>query len=443
MTPLRSVAIARTPGISLRSAASRSAASMLRGRCARAARGSAAAPPSNVMKSRRRMFHSHCRICRTSGPHLGRIHRDMVGVRPSVACSHGSQCMSRKGAGSRGMAIVALAGLLLAGAASALAAQEVRAGDVEALWKAKLKRPPPAPPSSPDNPLTPEKVALGAQLFADPRLSGNGRRSCASCHRPERNFTDGRPRAVALSGVPLRRITPALWNLAWSKHLFWDGRAPTVEAQVQMPIEEAQEMGGTWPQILHRLGEDADLVVRFRAAFPDKPHVTQATIAKALAAYVPSLVSLPTRFDAWVEGDTGALNAAEQRGFQLFIGKAGCILCHVGWRFTDDRFHDIGLRGSDAGRGAVPGGTPGLVAFRTPSLRELSHTAPYMHDGSLATLETVVAHYAGGFARRPSIATNMNRDLRLSPAERADLVAFLRTLSSDKGPARARRAGPE
>ena len=134
----------------------------------------------------------------------------------------------------------------------------------------------------------------------------------------------------------------------------------------------------------------------------------------------------------------------EVRGFRLFTGKAGCVLCHVGWRFTDDRFHDIGLASRDGGRGAVPGGTPGLMAFKTPSLRELAHTAPYMHDGSLPTLEAVVAHYAGGFVARPSLSTNLVRDLRLSPAERGDLVAFLRTLSSgqNKGPDRARRAGP-
>jgi cytochrome c peroxidase len=156
---------------------------------------------------------------------------------------------------------------------------------------------------------------------------------------------------------------------------------------------------------------------------------------------VRSLVSPPTRFDAWVEGDAAALRPEEVRGFRLFTGKAGCVLCHVGWRFTDDRFHDIGLESRDAGRGAVPGGTPGLMAFKTPGLRELAHTAPYMHDGALPTLDAVVRHYAGGFIARPSLATHINRDLRLSARERADLVAFLRSLSSEKRPARARRAG--
>jgi cytochrome c peroxidase len=204
-------------------------------------------------------------------------------------------------------------------------------------------------------------------------------------------------------------------------------------------------MGGDWPTILRRLEGDADLVGQFRAARPKELTVSQAAVVAALAAYVRSLVSPPTRFDAWIAGDSTALRPAEVRGFRLFTGKAGCVLCHVGWRFTDDRFHDIGLASRDGGRGAVPGGTPGLMAFKTPSLRELARTAPYMHDGSLATLDAVISHYAGGFVARPSLSTNLNRDLRLSQAERADLVAFLRTLSSvqGEGPARARRTGPD
>ena len=295
--------------------------------------------------------------------------------------------MPRGHAGFSAVAIVALACLLLASVASSLGAQ----GDIEVLWKEKFKRPALPPPSPPDNRLTPDKVALGAKLFIDTRLSGNGKRSCATCHRPEKDFTDGRRRALALSGTPLRRNTPSLWNLAWSKHYFWDGRAPSLEAQVGMPIEEAEEMGGDWPEILRRLGTDADLAQGFRAAFPGEPSLSQATVLKAIASYVRSLVSPPTRFDAWIEGDAQALRPAEVAGFRLFIGKAGCVLCHVGWRFTDDRFHDIGLAGSDGGRGAVPGGTPGLMAFKTPSLRAVARTAPYMHDGSLPTLEAVIA----------------------------------------------------
>jgi cytochrome c peroxidase len=342
-------------------------------------------------------------------------------------------------AGSVAVAILALLLAFDAGPRPAAA----QPPDIEAQWKQRFKRPAFPPPSPPDNPLTPDKVALGARLFADTRLSGKENRACASCHRPELSFTDGRRRALGLSGTPLRRNTPALWNLAWSKHFFWDGRAPSLEAQVQMPIEAVDEMGGDWGTILHRLERDGELVAQFRGAFAQDPPLSRTAVAEALAAYVRSLVTPPSRFDAWVDGDNAALRPGELRGFNLFIGKAGCVLCHVGWRFTDDRFHDIGLPGGDGGRGAVPGGTPGLMAFKTPSLRELVHTAPYMHDGSLATLEAVLRHYTGGFTARPSLATNLDRSLRLSAAERSDLVAFLRTLSSEKkGPARVERAGP-
>jgi cytochrome c peroxidase len=291
---------------------------------------------------------------------------------------------------------------------------------------------PAAPPAPAGNPMTPERVALGARLFADTRLSGDGSRSCATCHLPDRSFTDGRRSARSVSGTPLRRNTPSLWNLAWAKQFFWDGRAPSLEEQVAMPIEAADEMGGHWPTILGRLRADADLAAEVRAAFPEEPAVSQATIVKALASYVRSLVSPPTRFDAWIGGDAEALSAAEVRGFGLFTGKGGCLLCHVGWRFTDDRFHDIGLPSRDPGRGVVPGGTPGLQAFKTPGLRDVARTAPYMHDGSLPTLAAVVRHYAGGFVARPAVAPSMDRKLRLTPRERADLAAFLRSLSHAK-----------
>lgn len=304
------------------------------------------------------------------------------------------------------------------------------AEDAATPWRSLFRRPvtPPSPPT--DNPTTLARVALGAKLFTDPRLSGRGNRTCASCHRPELGFTDGRKRAPGLTGAPLRRNSPSLWNLAWSTHFFWDGRAPSLEAQVRAPIETEEEMAGHWPAILARLEADVGLVGQFREAFGAEAGVSQDMVVKALAAYVRSLISPPTRFDAWIEGDAAALSPAEIRGFRLFTGKAGCVLCHVGWRFTDDRFHDIGVPGDDPGRGAVPGGTAGLRAFKTASLRDLAHTAPYMHDGSLPTLAAVVAHYAGGFVARPGLAPNMSKTLRLSARERADLVAFLGTLST-------------
>jgi cytochrome c peroxidase len=314
--------------------------------------------------------------------------------------------------------------------------------DVAGPWRQMFQRPDGPPPGSAENPLTPDKIALGARLFSDVRLSGNRERACTSCHEPARAFTDGRRRALGLAGTPLRRNTPSLFNLAWGKHFFWDGRAPTLETQVGMPIVEPQEMRGDWPTILRRLEADGELVGQFHQAFPGHAAISREQVVQAVASYVRSLVSPPTRFDAWIEGDGEAFDPAEVRGFGLFVGKAGCVLCHVGWRFTDDRFHDIGLASPDAGRGAVPGGMPGLAAFKTPGLRELERTAPYMHDGSLANLTAVINHYAGRLVRRPSLAPHINRRLRLTAREKADLVAFLHTLSSAAGPAHARRAGP-
>jgi cytochrome c peroxidase len=312
---------------------------------------------------------------------------------------------------------------------------------VDPRWQALFTRPAETPASL-DNPMTPEKVTLGARLFSDVRLTADNDRSCASCHQAARGFTDGRRRARGRAGAVLRRNTPPLWNLAWSKSFFWDGRAPTLEAQVAMPIAAADEMAGNWPTIVRRLRRDAGLSAGFAAAFPREPVVSQATIVKALAAYVRSLVSSPTRFDAWIAGDPAALTKAEVRGFGLFTGRAACVLCHVGWRFTDDRLHDIGLRGPDRGMGELPGGTPGLIAFKTPGLRDVARTAPYMHDGSKPTLAAVLRHYAGGFVARPSLAPHVNRALRLTARERSDLIAFLRTLSSDKGPGRASQVRP-
>jgi cytochrome c peroxidase len=338
----------------------------------------------------------------------------------------------------RGSAPIAVVAALAAADLATPCAAQVT--DLDARWREMFRRP--AESAVPaDDPVGAARIALGSSLFHDRRLSGRGNRACATCHQPAQAFTDGRRRALGLSGRPLERNTPSLWNLAWGKLYFWDGRASSLEEQIAVPIEAADEMGGRWPQILQRLGADRQTAEAFRRAFPEEGGPTRENVIAALAAYVRSLVSPRTRFDAWIEGDAKALTPSELRGFQLFTGKGGCVLCHVGWRFTDDRFHDIGLRGrGDPGRGAVRGGTPGLAAFKTPGLRDVAFTAPYMHDGSKPSLHAVLTHYAGGFVTRPSLSTNLDRNLRLSKADRADLIAFLRTLSGEWKPARPNRA---
>jgi cytochrome c peroxidase len=271
-------------------------------------------------------------------------------------------------------------------------------------------------------------VALGAALFSDTRLSREGDRSCASCHQPDKGYSDGLAKALGRDGTSLKRNTPHLYNLASATSFYWDGREPTLESQARVPLHAANELAAEPSQLLTRLSADMDLRRQFAAAFPNETEMSESALLSVLAAYEKSLVSPETAFDAWVAGDEDALSEQEKRGFRIFVGKGGCVSCHGGWRMTDDGFHDIGLETDDPGRSAVPGGAAGIPAFKTPGLRQVARTAPYMHNGSLATLEDVVAHYAGKHASRPSLAPSLVRDLKLDADERAALVAFLKTL---------------
>lgn len=324
---------------------------------------------------------------------------------------------------------VLLAAMVLAVSAAAAPAGDGVPQSREAIWRSIFARPP-AGPAHGDTAAATAREALGAQLFRDTRLSANERRACASCHDPERAFTDGLERGAALDGSSLMRNTPSLYDVGWNEHFFWDGRARSLEEQARGPLTAADEMAGRFDEIVPKLERDPRMREAFARAFPGSPAITEDAILAALAAYERTIASPETRFDDWIAGDGEALSALEQQGFDLFVGKAGCVGCHGGWRFTDGGFHDIGRPGPDPGRGAVLGGVPGLAQFKTPSLRELAHTAPYMHDGSLPTLAAVVDHYAGGFERRASIDSNIVRDLVLSNEEKEALIAFLLSLSS-------------
>ncbi len=274
-----------------------------------------------------------------------------------------------------------------------------------------------------------EQVALGARLFHETALSADHKMSCATCHVPAQGFVDGRRTARGNKGQDLPRNTPALWNLESQRAFYWDGRSLTLEAQIKDAIERDGEMAGTLDEGVPRLSRDPAYVASFQRAFPESAGITGDGVLKAIAAYERTLISPITRFDRWVGGDKRALTTRELAGLQVFTGKGGCLACHGGWRFTDDGFHDIGLRSVDPGRSVMTGGSG--RTFKTPSLREVVWTAPYMHDGSLRTLNDVVAHYAGKLERRTSLAPELKRGIDLSRSERADLVAFLKTLSSD------------
>lgn len=332
--------------------------------------------------------------------------------------------------------IICLAALSLSPAVSVAASAPSDQPALISVWRSIFARPEITPGSIPapaDNPLSPARIELGRILFQDTRLSGGQDRSCATCHRVEFGYSDGRRLAAGLSGRDLTWNVPGLSNLAWARRLFWDGRASSLEEQSYGPILNTDEMAGSWPEITRRLLRDPAMTALFSEAFPDaaEPVVTPQRIVEALAAYQRTLISPATRFDRFIAGDQRALDPVEQRGFAIFVGKAGCVACHGGWRFTDDRLHDIGLPVT-ANQQSPDARDARSTAFKTPGLRELVHTAPYFHDGSKATLEEVIEHYNDGFIRRPELSSNIVRDLDLSSAERQALVAFLKTLSSER-----------
>lgn len=301
-----------------------------------------------------------------------------------------------------------------------------------AALKARFRRPD-AVPFPADNPYSEAKARLGRTLFFDPRLSGGGTLSCAGCHDPHKGWSDGRRTGQGERGQTLARRTPHLWNLAWGEKMFWDGRADSLEHQSTMPIDSPDEMDRRIDDLVAWLDRDADYKAAFAAAFPGTAAVTARLLAQALATYERTLVSPVTAFDRWIDGDERAISDAAKRGFRLFAGKANCAACHVGWAFTDHAFHDIGLPGDDRGRGAVLDLRAADRGFKTPGLRDAARRAPYMHDGSLATLEAVLAHYESGIAGRPTLSKDLKR-IALTADERRDLIAFLETLGTP-GPA--------
>lgn len=286
-----------------------------------------------------------------------------------------------------------------------------------------------AAPVPDDNPLTAAKVELGRQLFFDPILSSDGSRSCASCHQPGRYFADGRRVPVGIHDRRGSRNVPTLLNVAYGRSFFWDGRAATLEEQVLEPIQAPSELGSDLSELVGRLEGRPDLRAAFRDAFRYGA-VSPRNLARALASYLRTLRSGDAPIDRYLAGDTTALSTAARRGFRLFVGRANCGVCHLAPLFTDHRFHNTGVSwgSDDPGRAAVTGRDEDRGAFKTPGLRNVAHTAPYMHDGSLATLEKVIEHYDGGGTSNPYLDEEIE-PLGLSDAEKRELIAFLRALT--------------
>jgi cytochrome c peroxidase len=294
--------------------------------------------------------------------------------------------------------------------------------------KAQYKRPASIPfPKT--NGYSDAKARLGHTLFFDPRLSGPGTVSCATCHNPALGWKDGLPRGVGHDAKQLGRATPTILNLAWADLLMWDGRKDGLEDQATGPIEADVEMNQPMAVLIEKLASIPGYRRMFRQAF-GRDEISKATIAQAIATFERTLVSNKAPFDRWIEGDEAAIGEDAKRGFKIFNEKGNCTACHSGWRFTDDGFHDIGLKSEDIGRAAQVPNEPMLkYAFKTPTLRNIDLRAPYMHDGSVRTLRDVLIHYNAGFAQRASLSPDMRR-LGLTEQDINDLLAFLHTLTS-------------
>jgi cytochrome c peroxidase len=301
----------------------------------------------------------------------------------------------------------------------------------------------PSVPMPADNVSTPVRVELGKSLFFDPRMSGNGAMSCASCHNPSLGWSDGLRTAVGWGGQVLGRATPTVVNTAYNTQFMWDGRKKSLEDQALGPMKTPQEMNTDFAVSLARLRSVPSYVALFDKAYPGEG-VTEETIAKAIAAFERTVVSNDSAFDRWLAGDKKAMTAQQWRGFKVFTdeGKGNCAACHSGANFTDNGYHNIGLTRQgdgepDPGRYAIRKVASMKGAFKTPGLRDISKTAPYMHTGTMKTLEEVVDHYDKGGAGTGfvgAVAKDVVK-LDLTDAEKKALVKFMKTLDGEPLPA--------
>jgi cytochrome c peroxidase len=276
-------------------------------------------------------------------------------------------------------------------------------------------------------PPTPQVVELGRQLFFETRLSSDQQHSCASCHLPELGLGDGLRRGHGATGQQHTRNTPPLYNLAWNVSFFWDGRATTLEEQALQPIQDPKEMNLSLQGMIKNLSDITSYRARFQQAF-GSDEISTERVAQALAGFQRSLISTNSAFDRYLAGEQTAMSPEAIRGLKLFEGKANCMACHDGPNLTDNSFHNIGLGDKDPGRATIVKDARLTGAFKTPGLRNVMLTAPYMHDGSLATLEDVMRHYNKGGKKSPHLDKQM-KPLNLSDQDIQDLVAFMGALT--------------
>ena len=287
-------------------------------------------------------------------------------------------------------------------------------------------------PQAKDNTSTPERIELGKQLFFDPRLSGSNFISCSTCHNPALGWSDGQKTAMGHGMQVLGRATPTILNTAYQRFHFWDGRAKSLEEQALGPIVAAGEMNQPLDELVTELKAIPGYVQMFETAYPGKG-ISPDTIAKAIAAFERTIIATESDFDRWLAGDKKAMSEEALWGFVVFKGKGNCIACHSGHNFADDKFHNVGLKGVDnPGRYAVEPNQTLKGAFKTPTLRDIELTAPYMHNGAYDTLNEVIEHYdVGGFENAGKASPDMKPSLNLTERDKKALVAFMKSLTGD------------
>jgi len=288
-----------------------------------------------------------------------------------------------------------------------------------------------------DNPLTEEKIKLGKRLFFEKSLSADNTLSCASCHIPEKGFADPNQFSSGVGGTKGGRQAPAVINRVFSGAQFWDGRAESLEQQAVGPIQNAVEMAmPSMELVVERLKGNPSYVADFQAAFPPDGAITTENVGRAIASFERTILSGNSPFDRFQAGDPAAMSEAARRGLAIFKDekKGNCETCHASFNFTDENYNNLGVgmaaKKPDQGRYVVSKLEGHQGAFKTPTLREIARTAPYMHDGSQKTLEEVVAFYVKGGHKNKWLSSKV-KPLRLSKQEQADLVEFLNALSGD------------
>jgi len=284
-----------------------------------------------------------------------------------------------------------------------------------------------------DNPYSPEKAELGRMLYYDVRLSADNSVSCGSCHAPAHAFTDGAAVSTGIKGQKGGRSAPTVINRAYSLAQFWDGRAATLEEQAVGPMANPIEMGNTHTAVVERLQAIAGYRPVFQKAFGTS-QFTIDHVAKAIATFERTVLSGNSVFDRYKAGNQTAMTPRQIRGLDIYLNKAKCDQCHEGINFTTNAYHNIGIGTDqpdpDVGRYGVTKNDADWGAFKTPTLRDIARTAPYMHDGSLRTLDEVVDYYDKGGIKNKNLDEKL-KPLNMTDQEKKDLVAFLQALNGE------------